>query len=706
MAADVSGQPKRHGLAWCFAITVFVSAFLVFQVQPVISKVILPWFGGSPAVWTTCMLFFQTALFAGYAYAHFIVSRFTPKWQGAVHLLLIVLALSVLPINPSADWKPIDGSWPTFRILGILASSVGLPYFLLASSGPLLQAWFGQSFRGRSPYRLYALSNTASMLGLLTYPFLFEPAFTTAGQGQLWSLVFIVFTMLSAWLAWQLMVRAGHSPGDETSVEVEPDVSVSELPTVGQRIVWLLLAAYASAMLLATTNHVCQDVAVMPLLWVIPLSLYLLSFIICFDNPRWYSRYWYGRALIVAAFLATIVSRIGETLPVVAEVGVFFALLLVVCMVCHGELVRRRPDKSHLTMFYQYCAAGGAVGGILVSLVCPQLFSSFLEMNIGLLVAYLLGLYVTAKTETTSPVEAKPSRRLVPFVLGYAGLLAIAWGQFGSVSNSAVAASRNFYGVLTVQDREVVKEGQPTRILRELLHGRIQHGSQWLDEDLRHVPTTYFADETAVGQLLRRTGKDRPIRVGIIGLGAGTLAAYGKEGDYYRFYEINPDVVDIARQHFTYLSDLPAESDVVLGDARIALEREEPQAFDVLVLDAFSGDAVPAHLITVEAMEIYLGHLKEDGLLAIHISNRHINLLPVVAGLCRHLQLAYKHVPTHMDWGNGSGYCEWVVVSPKPELLGTFVGDELKARSFGEDEELPLWTDNFSNIIGALRSLD
>ncbi len=701
MAGEVSHRPRQLGLAWCFATAIFVSAFLVFQVQPVISKIILPWFGGSPAVWTTCMLFFQTALFAGYAYAHGSVSRLTPRWQGAVHLLLIVLALSVLPISPSAEWKPVDGSWPTFRILGILATSVGLPYFLLASSGPLLQAWFGQSFRSKSPYRLYALSNTASMLGLLTYPFIFEPAFTTAGQGQLWSLVFIAFTLLSGWLAWQLMVRAGKS--SDAELPVETDATSTAVPTVGQRIGWLLFAAYGSAMLLATTNHVCQDVAVMPLLWVIPLSLYLLSFIICFDNPRWYSRYWCGRGLIVAVFLATIVSRVGETLPVVLEVSVFFALLLMACMVCHGELVRRRPDKKHLTMFYQYCAGGGAVGGMLVSIICPQLFSSFLEMNVGLLVAYLLGMYVAAKPELPVVEPQSKKRRVAPYVLGYVGLLAIAWGQFGSVSSSAVAATRNFYGVLTVQDREIVEEGQPTRRLRELLHGRIQHGSQWLDEGLRRVPTTYYAEETAVGQLLRGMGKDRSLRVGVIGLGAGTLAAYGKKDDYYRFYEINPDVVDIAQQYFSYLSDLPSQSDVILGDARIALEREAPQSFDVLVLDAFSGDAVPAHLITVEAMEIYLGHLNDNGVLAIHISNRHIDLLPVVAGLCQYFQLAYQHVPTHMVLGNGSGYCEWAVVSRKLELLESFVAEVPTARSFGSEEELPLWTDSFSNIIGSLR---
>jgi len=703
MTDHASSRPEQRGLAWCFATAIFVSAFLVFQVQPVISKVILPWFGGSPAVWTSCMLFFQTALFAGYAYAHWSVSRLTPRWQGAVHLLLIAMAVWVLPISPSAEWKPVDGSWPTLRILGILTTSVGLPYFLLASSGPLLQSWFGRSFRNRSPYRLYALSNTASMLGLLTYPFVFEPAFTTTGQGQLWSLVFIVFAMLSGGLAWRLFARVGQSPDSEPGVEGEASGAGAELPTVGQRIGWLALAAYGSAMLLATTNHVCQDVAVMPLLWVLPLSLYLLSFIICFDNPRWYSRYWCGRGLVLATFFAVIVSRMGTSLPVVAEVCVYFALLLLACMVCHGELVRRRPEKNHLTMFYQYCAAGGAVGGILVSLICPQLFNGFLEMNVGLLVAYLLGLYVAAKSETTAAPDQPPKRQVASYVFGYVGLLAIAWGQLGGVSNTAIAATRNFYGVLTVHEREVIEEGQSKGRLREIFHGRIQHGSQWMEDDLRRVPTTYYAEETAIGQLLRGRSKDRPIRVGVIGLGAGTLAAYGNERDYYRFYEINPDVVEIARQYFSYLSDLPSESEMVLGDARISLERESPQAFDVLALDAFSGDAVPAHLITVEAMEIYFRHLSAGGVLAIHTSNRHIDLLPVVAGLCRHSGLAYRHLPTRMDLGGVSGYCEWVVVARESVLLETLVADEEAARSFEPTEELPLWTDSFSNIIGSLR---
>ncbi len=704
MSEELSSRPEQRKLAWCFAMAIFVSAFLVFQVQPVISKVILPWFGGSPAVWTSCILFFQTALFAGYAYAHFSVSRLTPKWQGGIHLLLIALALYALPITPSPEWKPIDGSWPTLRILGILTASVGLPYFLLASTGPLLQAWFGQSFRHTSPYRLYALSNTASMLGLLTYPLVFEPAFTTAGQSQLWSLVFIAFAALSAGLAWRLFIRVNRSLDSKLPDSAEPSETTSALPTIGQRIAWLALAAYGSAILLATTNHVCQDVAVIPLLWVIPLSLYLLSFIICFDNPRWYSRYWCGRGLIVAAFLAAMVSRIGETLPVFVEISVFFVLLLLACMVCHGELVRRRPQKIYLTMFYQYCAAGGALGGIVVSLVCPYLFNGFFEMNVCLLVAYLLGLYVAVRSETTLDSAQPKTRKLAPYLLGYVGLLAIAWGQFGGVSNSAIAATRNFYGVLTVQDREINVPGEPTRKLREILHGRIQHGSQWIDDDLRRIPTTYYAKETAVGQLLLEMGNDRSLRVGVIGLGAGTLAAYGKQSDYYRFYEINPDVVDIARRYFTYLSDLPSESDVILGDARISLERESPQNFDVLVLDAFSGDAVPAHLITVEAMQIYLGHLNKHGTLAIHISNRHIDLLPVVAGLSRHLNLQWRHIPTRMDLGNGSGICEWVVVSREFKPLEMLVADREAARTLESKKELPLWKDDFSNILGALRS--
>jgi len=694
---------RQRSLAWCFAATIFVSAFLVFQVQPVISKVILPWFGGSPAVWTTCMLFFQSALFAGYAYAHFSVSRLRPKWQGAVHLILLMLALTVLPISPSAEWKPLNGSWPTLRILGILLSSVGIPYFLLASSGPLLQVWFGQSFRGSSPYRLYALSNTASMLGLLTYPFLFEPTFTSTGQGQLWSLVFIVFAMLSGWLAWRLLVCRVSCQDGEQHEERDSAFGAAELPTLGRRLGWLLLAAYGSAMLLATTNHVCQDVAVMPLLWVIPLSLYLLSFIICFDNSRWYSRLWYGRGLVAAAFLATIVMRMGGKLPVMIEVAAFFVLLLLACLVCHGELVRRRPHKRHLTMFYQYCAAGGAVGGMLVSVVCPRLFSGFLEMNIGLLVAYLLGLCVLAKNESSPWVGRQASPQVAPIAIGYVGLLVIAWGQFGGSSNTAIAATRNFYGVLTVQERDVAIDGKSPRPLRELLHGRVQHGSQWLEHELRRVPTTYYAEETAVGRLLRGLVENHPLRVGVIGLGAGTLAAYGDEGDYYRFYEINPDVVDIAQRHFTYLSDFPSAYDVILGDARIALEREADQAFDVLVLDAFSGDAVPAHLLTVEAFNIYLRHMKEDGALAIHISNRHIDLLPVVAGLSHHLNLAWKHVPTRMDFGHGTGLCEWVVVSRKGDLLETLFADIETSRPLKGIGQLPVWTDDYSNIIGALR---
>jgi len=360
--------------------------------------------------------------------------------------------------------------------------------------------------------------------GLLTYPFFVERSLTTTGQSQLWSLVFVMFALLSGWLSWRWLVMRGQTddPGERPATE-EPE---TERPTRGQRLRWLWLAAYGSAMLLATTNHVCQDVAVIPLLWVIPLSLYLLSFVICFDNPRWYCPLGYGRGLVVTSLLAAIVMRMGGKLPVMIEVATFLVLLLCACMVCHGELVRRRLDRRYLTMFYQYCAAGGAVGGLLVSVVCPRLFCTFMEMNVGVVVAYLLGLSVLATNPSAPWIGRRQKPQVAAMAIGYLGLLVIAWGQFGSGASQALAATRSFYGVLTVHDREVPMgdgslEDVAPRALRELSHGRVQHGSQWLDDDLRRVPTTYYAEETAVGQLLRSYGDERPTRVGVIGLGAG-----------------------------------------------------------------------------------------------------------------------------------------------------------------------------------------
>lgn len=409
---------RDYLLAGCYALTVLVSAFLVFQVQPVISKYILPWFGGAPAVWTTCLLFFQLVLFLGYTYAHVVTRWLRPMQQGLIHLCLIVVAVLLLPITPGPEWKPETSSYPMLRIMLLLAANVGVPYFLLSSTGPLMQAWFAKTFRGRSPYRLYALSNVGSLLALLSYPFLVEPAFGVQTQGSLWSLGFCLFALACGYLAlrhWQkrdlVAVRAPSSPEtDDADREIsESAVDNEHSPRPSEYVWWLVLPALASMMLLATTNHVCQDVAVIPFLWVLPLTLYLISFIICFDNEQWYGRYWWASGMVIAILAVSIMMMFGDNENLVLETILYFAVLFFICMVCHGELVRRKPPTRHLTAFYLMCSAGGALGGVFVALICPAIFDAYWEMPLGTIIAYLMGtvLVVSEVTRRFRPAERK-----------------------------------------------------------------------------------------------------------------------------------------------------------------------------------------------------------------------------------------------------------------------------------------------------------
>lgn len=619
------------------ALTIFVSAFLLFQVQPMISKVILPWFGGSPAVWTTCMLFFQVFLLGGYTYAHLLVKIRRPMWQTMLHMGLLLAAALTLPVNPGDSWKPVDSNQPTLRIMILLAANVGLPYLLLSSTGPLVQAWFSAALDGRSPYRLYSLSNIGSLGALLTYPFLFEPAFSTDMQGFLWSLGFVLFAALCGSLAslvWRIAARRYQETGALTGserVEAKPEKPDDE-PTVGRRVLWLLLPALASMTLIAVTNHVCQDVAPNPFLWVVPLSLYLLTFIICFDREAWYLRRTFAWATAVAATLISIVmigdvlnpffgdsvKSLGKSLGVedyqqwempqfghhlYFEVAAFLTVMFLICMVCHGELVRLKPAPRHLTRFYLMISLGGALGGVFVAVICPLIFASYLETNIA-----IAGGFVIALVILIAHARATWSRRAVwlqlpaIFVVFLAGLF-VAFAQVSSIDRGNLAQARNFYGVLRIT--EDTFDDKPAFDRRVLLHGRIRHGFQFLRDDRKAIPTTYYKKGTGVALAIENIAPGKNVRVGVVGLGTGTLAVYGREGDVYRFYEINPRVIDFAQRYFSFLKLSKAKVELVLGDARLQMEYEDPQNYDVLVLDAFSGDAIPVHLLTREAFEIY-----------------------------------------------------------------------------------------------------
>lgn len=689
----------RRGLAFSYAVTVFLSAFLLFQVQPLIGKFILPWFGGSPAVWTTCMLVFQVLLFAGYAYAHVTSEYFKPRHQIALHMLLMVVALATLPIAPDVSWKPTNSDTPTLRIMLLMLVSVGMPYFILSATGPLVQGWFSRTHLGSSPYRLYSLSNIGSLLALVTYPLLFEPNFSVYSQSTLWSLGFAAFACLCTFSGWSIRhLQSSTSPSVAAeSPKVNPALPI-ERPTWGLMGLWYLLAMTPSLLLLASTNQVCMDVAVIPFLWVLPLALYLISFILCFDSDRWYVRRPYLITTVVLQIAAVYLSTQGSGVPILVQVALYFGALFCCCMTCHGELAALKPHPRYLTLYFLIISAGGAAGGLFVGLLAPNLFVTYSELQVGIMCFMVAFMCLRAREDglrLPMPEWFKP----IAVTCGLA-IVVVGLAQASRNPKSSIVASRNFYGILKVE--QVHKPSESIAPMLELAHGRIAHGSQFIEPSMRNIPTAYYANSTGIGRLMLSQQSDAGRRVGIVGLGVGTLAAYGRTGDYFRMYEINPDVIKIAHRHFTFLKDSLADQAIVTGDARLSLEFEPPQNFDILVLDAFSGDAIPIHLLTREAMEVYLKHLQSDGVLACHISNLHFNLRPVIAGLANDLGLTYRFVGNDADVHTAARPAVWAILARTEERLARLDGSAAEpiASQVKQHVGRPItWTDARSNLL-------
>lgn len=675
-----------------YALTIVVSAFLLFQVQPVIAKIILPWFGGSAAVWTTCLLFFQTVLLLGYLYAHTAIRYLKPRMQMLVHAGLLLVSAAVLPIYPSASWKPYGGEDPSLRILGLLAVTVGLPYFLLSTTGPLLQAWYARRFKGAMPYRLYALSNAGSMFALLSYPVLFEPVYTTRQQSTIWSAAYVAFVALCVLTAF----RSGTAPAAEDSVESEP----RHKPSGAQYWMWMGLAACASILLLAVTNHMSQNIAAIPFLWILPLSIYLLSFILCFEGSGWYRRTPYLQLFAVAlgSMAYAMSSEQESSLPIKVMLPLFAMGLFTCCMVCHGELARLKPHPRYLTHFYLMISLGGALGGILVGLIAPHLFNAFYELPVGMAAcAVLVVLVLKQDTELSWFQNFRQPAPLVAAALAVA-LITYLGMQIRENASGARVLVRNFYGGLKVRD-----SGPETRLdsVRSLTHGTINHGEEFLNAARREWPTTYYGPNTGVGVAIREKQKKGPIRVGVIGLGTGTISAYGRAGDYYRFYEINPLVPRIARGEFHFVPDSKAHVDIAMGDARLSLEREQPENFDVLAVDAFSSDSIPVHLLTRQAMDLFFRHLKPDGILAVHISNRYLDLQPVLRGETQATGKIARVVDTDDDESQDVFGATWVlVVNPSTGFSKEL---EKASREVEKQRTVRLWTDDFSNLYQILK---
>ncbi len=754
-----------------YALTIFLGAFLLFQVQPLIGKYILPWFGGGPGVWTTCMLFFQVVLLGGYAYAHLISRCLRPRSQAGVHLLLLLGALALAYITPGDSCKPDGTGNPTVAILALLTTCLGLPYFVLSTTGPLLQHWFSRTKPDVSPYRLYALSNVGSLLALISYPFLFEPLLTRKAQAVGWAGGFVAYVFCCGFCAvklWQVNPAADDLARTPASIP-PPSTQTSALT----KLLWLLLPACASLLLLAVTNKLCQDVAVIPFLWVLPLALYLLSFVICFDNPRWYQRTPFVLALIAAMVAICWALFQGTDAPLRAQVVIYAAGLFACCMVCHGELYRLRPAPNQLTSYYLMISAGGALGGLFVALAAPRLFNGLYELHWGLLLCGLLLLVICCLERTgenvgtwrrlgsaltlalfggfdqaiarlASHAGTISSKHAVTLRLGMWAMLALIlatwiargrfqkfrhwrlisclWLSFGIAAlavtlhlqvrrseTEAVYRSRNFYGTLAVCE---YRKSDPLGHYYLLQHGRITHGIQFTDPERSRWPTSYYCEGSGVA-LAMAVLPAGPRHIGVIGLGTGTMAAFGRAGDSMRLYEINPEVQRLATSRFTYLSNSPAHIEVVMGDARLSLEREPPQQFDLLALDAFSSDAVPVHLLTKEAFDLYDRHMKPGGIIAVHISNRYIDLEPVVVNLARAFDYRLAIINLEED---EEGYDEegeesrwwryastWVLLSQDSSILNAEAIQTAATAVRTNLPSIPLWTDDFASVFQVLK---
>jgi SAM-dependent methyltransferase len=611
-------------------------------------------------------------------------------------------------------WKPTGSDAPILGILAILAGTVGLPYLLLAATAPLVQSWWGRTHTVGSPYRLYALSNFGSLAALVSYPVAVEPTLGLGTQGAIWTATFAVFALLcgaSALLCTSEAVPAvgGAMPtalsGHESDVEhahAEPWACHPVVPLAKRDILlWLALPACASALLLAATNYLCQDVASLPLLWIAPLALYLLTFIIAFDADRWYRRdIWYP-ALVLTSFAAAWSWLEGASLDLGWQVAIHLLLVFAVGMVCHGEAARRRPGSAHLTAFYLCLALGGALGGLFVAVIAPLTFADYYELPLTVLAAWVLAGLVIA-TDARSPLFRGEQFTVwaVCAIVGTA-LAVLSYKSFTRSTAEQVASARNFFGVLKVTQRPA-DDGGP--ILRKLLNGRISHGAQYLGSIGSTDPITYYARESGIGRALAGPA-GMPRNIGVVGLGSGTIAVYAESGDAVRFYDINPQVIAFADEYFTYLEDARRRSAtvaVVQGDARLALEREDAQQFDVLALDAFSGDAIPMHLLTLEAVELYLRHLRDPGgVLAVHISNKHLNLAPVVLAAAERFDLDGWIVSNEDDDARAIESSTWILLARPGQANFARWGHELDAENAG-GPAIP-WTDDHCSLWSVLK---
>lgn len=739
MISTSSTQPQKPlSPVILFAGTLFLSATLMFALQPMFGKILLPLLGGTPAVWNTCMVFYQSLLFLGYLYAHWLTSTQANQRQIQIHGALLLLSLIALPVALPAIVSPPTAGNPTFWLLKTLFVSIGIPYFVVSTTAPLLQKWFSHCghHSSQDPYFLYAASNAGSLLALLSYPFFIEPLMGLAGQRQIWSIAYGLLCLAVTGCAFFLW--RNHGDADLPAQTDQPDET--PLP-VGEQLHWLVLAFVPSSLLLGLTQFISTDIASVPLLWILPLTIYLLSFILVFSKAadRIHPLMIAAQPAVLTVFIAYSFVN-PAVLPYWLDLIVHSLAFFLAIMVCHGELAKRRPHTRHLTRFYLIMSFGGMLGGLFNTFAAPFIFNSVYEYPIMIVASLLLrpgffsgkwyfnlifpmlvliaGITVYLATEQLFDyldmiggalillAGLSYSFRNTPIGLGLltAVILIFTLGLHSLASNT-LYQKRSFFGVLSVRETVISDENQRPEKVHELYHGTTKHGAERLTAANITTPLTYYSRPGPIGQLFSEfDAEDQHWTIGSVGLGAGALACYSKEQQHWRFYEIDPLVVEVAENPawFHYLQRCNKQAEMVIGDARLSLAKENDHSFDLLILDAFSSDAVPTHLLTREALQLYFNKLKPDGLLAFHISNRHLDLKKVLADHANNLHLAalWQEFKPETDVPLVVA-TDWVVFAKQPERLL-----RLQQSRLGHWQKLPLsfglqpWTDDFTHIIG------
>jgi spermidine synthase len=653
---------------------------------------ILPYFGGGAAVWTACLLFFQAFLLLGYGYAHLLTQLTSRKKQLFFHLTLLALSIYFLPLGLSSLSLVQLNEAPLWQILALLSSTIGLPYLLLSSTGPLVQRWYSD-IENNPPYRLYSLSNLASLLALISFPFCFEWLLTTEQQSTYWSAIYGLYCL--GFIALGIYIISDNHQRPQKTSTVSSGNDFINTSSKAVQLLWLAFSAVGVIMLVSTTNAMTQNIPPVPFLWILPLCLYLLSFIISFHSATWYVRWYWLGLFVFTACIGIFIYFIGSQFSIVTQIVMYSSILFSACMICHGELANLKPNSAQLTWYYLLISVGGFLGSAFVVFVAQNVFQQFLEFPLAIITVFVLlsfTIYYQQK-KLTALLKISLLSALVcstMFVLLNAQFL-----------KTDIYNSRNFYGLLAIKEVTINDKKE-----RRLIDGTTSHGTQSMEIGQQHIPLSYYRESTGIALALQKLSANNSIYAGLIGLGAGTLAAYGKIGDRYRFYELNPAVINVANDYFSYLDDSKATIELVLGDGRVSLSRENQQGishqFDILVIDAFSGDSIPQHLLTVEALQLYWQQLKAGGVLAIHISNSHLNLLPLMRGFADKFSKELRYFKTKAI-NNNQHDTQWVWLTNNQSLLNNTT---VKAYStaWSNSRQAPLlWTDNYSNLMSVLK---